>query len=196
MTDPPIGEHDIVLVRHGATEWSENGRHTGRTDLPLVPEGERAAASLRPRLARYQFSLVLTSPFQRARETCRLAGLGDHAEVDGDLREWDYGHYEGLTTAQIRERTGRADWTVWNGGPMPNGESVDEVGARVDRVIARAVAASGPVAIFGHGHCLRILTARWLGLPAVDGRLFALETGTLNVLGFERDIRVLARWNT
>jgi probable phosphoglycerate mutase len=186
---------DVVLVRHGATEWSASGRHTGTTDIPLLPEGEHDAEALRPRLAPYRFALVLTSPRRRARETCRLAGFDAGAQVDDDLVEWDYGDYEGRTTADIREERGDPHWTVWI-GPIPGGETVDQVGARVDRVIARAVAAGGPVALFGHAHCLRILTARWLGLQPRDGRLFVLGTGTLSGLGHERDTRALMWWNT
>jgi probable phosphoglycerate mutase len=195
VTEPVIHEHDIVLVRHGATEWSENGRHTSHTELPLLPEGERDATSLRDRLSGIHFALVLVSPRQRAMETCVLAGLGDRREVDPDLAEWDYGDFEGITTPAIRDELGDPEWTVWT-GPIVNGETVEEVGARVDRVIARAQRADGPVALFGHGHSLRILTARWLGLPPVGGRLFALHTGTLGVLGFERDTHVLQHWNT
>lgn len=191
-----MGARDIVLVRHGVTEWSESGRHTSQTDLPLKTEGEQDAIRLRPRLARWQFALVLTSPLQRARETCRLAGLGAEAQIDDNLAEWNYGDYEGQTTVEIREQLGRPDWTVWNGGRMPRGESVDDVGARVDRVIARVAAAGGPVAVFGHGHCLRILAARWLELAPVEGARLALHTGTLSVLGYERETRVLQRWNT
>jgi probable phosphoglycerate mutase len=179
-------------LRHGATEWSESLRHTGRTDIPLTPEGAAQAETLRGRLAGEHFALVLVSPLSRARETCRLAGFGDDAVVDDDLREWDYGDAEGRTTAEIREE--RPGWTVWT-GPIVGGETVDEVGERAERVIARAVGANGDVALFAHGHLLRILTARWLGLPAVDGKLYALDPGTVSVLGHERDTRVIRRWN-
>jgi probable phosphoglycerate mutase len=195
-----IGERDVVVVRHGPTEWSTNGRHTGcRTDLPLLPEGERVAETLRSRLADHEFGLVLTSPLRRALDTCRLAGLRTDAagcEVDGDLAEWDYGDYEGLTTPEIRELTGQPDWDVWTARQMPNGESLDEVAVRVDRVLQRVATTGGPVAIFGHGHCLRILIARWLALPPDGGRLFALETGTVNLLGYERERRVLRVLNS
>lgn len=185
-------DHEIVLVRHGATEWSANGRHTGRTDLPLTADGRAEAEQLRGRLGGWQFALVLVSPFQRARETAELCGLGDRAAVDDDLHELDYGDYEGRTTADIRKE--RPGWTVWNGA-CPNGETLEGAGGRADRVIARTAAADGPVALFSHGHFLRILTARWLGLLAVDGSLFALQTGTLCVLSYERENRVIDRWN-
>jgi probable phosphoglycerate mutase len=183
----------VVLVRHGATEWSSSGRHTGRTDEPLDDDGRAKARALGERLRDWKFSLVLTSPSSRARETCALAGLGDRAEVDPDLLEWDYGDYEGLTTVQIRES--RPGWTVFEGGVV-NGETVDQVGARADQVIARISRVDGQVALFSHGHMLRILSARWLGLPAVDGKLLALDPATLSVLGYEHETRVVERWNS
>ena len=186
---------EIVLVRHGATDWATSGRHTGRTDVPLDDEGREQARSLGARLAEWKFSLVLTSPLQRARETCRLAGLADGAvevDVDADLSEWDYGDYEGLTSEQIRAT--RPGWTVFEGG-VPNGETIEDVAARADRVIARLAAAGGDVVVFSHGHMLRILGARWLGLPPVDARFLALSTATLSVLGYEHETRVLQRWN-
>ncbi len=186
---------EIVLVRHGATEWATSGRHTGRTDVPLDDEGRAQASALGTRLAEWKFTRVLTSPMQRARETCRLAGLADladYVEVDPDLSEWDYGDYEGLTSEQIRAT--RPGWTVFEGG-VPNGETIEEVGARADRVIARIAAVDGDVAVFSHGHMLRILGARWLELPPVDARFLALSTATLSVLGYERETRVLQRWN-
>jgi broad specificity phosphatase PhoE len=195
VADSSDSTHEVVAVRHGETEWSKDGRHTGRTDLPLVESGRAAAEALRPRLARWDFALVLVSPMARARETCRLAGLGDEAVVDDDLREWDYGDYDGVTTAQVRERTGDPSWTVWSHPAMPKGETVEQVGARVDRVVTRAAAAGGPVALFGHGHSLRILMARWLGLDPIYGQQFALGTGTLNVLGHEHTYRVLRQLN-
>ena len=182
----------VVLVRHGATEWSASGRHTGRTDIPLDDEGRARAKALGERLRHYEFSLVLTSPLVRARDTCALAGLGDRAEVEPDLVEWDYGEYEGKTTREIRAT--RPGWTVFEGGVV-NGETVEEVGARADRVIARLERVDGTVALFSHGHMLRILAARWLGLPAVDGRLLALDPATLSVLGYEHETRVVQRWN-
>jgi broad specificity phosphatase PhoE len=188
VTTPPP---ELWLIRHGATEWSENGRHTGRTDLPLVTSGVDAARSLTGRLAGHPFALVLTSPLQRARETARLAGYPD-AQADDDLREWDYGDYEGLTTAEIRDH--RPGWTIWNGDP-PMGETAAQVEARVRRVIGRAAAAAGDVLLFAHGHVLRALTAVYLGLEIRCGAQFALETATLNVLGHEHEDPTLLRWN-
>jgi broad specificity phosphatase PhoE len=182
---------EVVLVRHGATEWSENGRHTSHTDLPLTEQGIAQAKTLPGRLAAWDFALVLTSPMQRARETARLAGFGDRAVVDDDLCELDYGADEGRTTAEIREQ--QPGWTVWEGSA--SGESLHHAGERADRVIAGAGAVEGAVLVFGHGHALRILIARWLGLPADRGRLFALATATVSVLGYEREQRVLERFN-
>ena len=181
---------DLWLVRHGETEWSAAGRHTSSTDLALTPEGERKAAAVGRMLAGTQFALVLSSPLRRALETCRLAGY--NAAIEPDLHEWNYGSYEGLTTAQIQVEN--PNWTIWTGTP-PGGESADEVAARADRVIARAVAAGGDVALFGHGHMLRVLAARWLKLDPTNGRLFALSTGSISVLGYEREARVLQMWN-
>jgi broad specificity phosphatase PhoE len=183
----------IVLVRHGPTEWSVSGRHTGATDLPLTEDGRAAAASLRERLAGHDFAAVLSSPLLRARETAELAGLGDRAELDEDLREYDYGAYEGLTTDEIRER--RPGWYLWQDG-VPDGETPDDVGARADRVIARAAALQGDVALFAHGHILRVLGARWLELPAAHGANLLLDTAAVCELGYERETRVLAHWNT
>jgi broad specificity phosphatase PhoE len=184
--------HQFVLARHGQTEWSESGQHTGTTDIPLTSTGEQQAQSLAAPLSAWDFALVLTSPMQRARSTCRLAGLGDRAEVTDDLREWNYGDYEGLTTRQIRE--GRPGWTLFTGG-APNGETADQVAARADRVIEQALAADGPVVAFAHGHILRVVCARWLGLDANSARFFALSPATISVLGFEREQRVIDRWN-
>jgi probable phosphoglycerate mutase len=178
----------IVLVRHGQTEWSASGRHTSTTDLPLTEEGRRAARALP--LRDRSFELVLTSPRVRARETCELAGLT--GEVDADLAEFDYGSYEGLTTPQIRAE--RPGWSLWTDG-APGGETAGQVGARVDRVIARALTAGGDVALFAHGHVLRVLGARWLGLPAASGALFGLDTASICELGFERETRVVWKWN-
>jgi len=180
----------VVLVRHGATEWSESGRHTGLTDLPLTSVGEDEARALAPQLAGRSFDLVLSSPLSRALRTARLAGLGAVA-LEPDLREWDYGTVEGRTTAELQEEN--ADWTVFD-GPIPEGETVEEVGARVDRVIARVMGVDGEVALVGHGHCLRILTARWLGLDARDGRLFHLDSGTVSELSWERQQPVITTW--
>ncbi len=183
---------DLWLIRHGETEWSRAGRHTGRTDLPLTTGGERAAERLRGRLAGHAFALVLASPLKRAHDTCRLAGLGDGAALDGDLREWDYGAFEGRTSADIQAEI--PGWSLWKDG-VRGGESAAQVGARADRVIARARAAGGDVALFAHGHLLRVLAARWLGLPPTDGRLFALDPASLCVLGHEHEAPVVQRWN-
>ena len=182
----------IVLVRHGPTEWSVSGRHTGATDLPLTEDGRAAAASLRERLAGRDFAAVLCSPLRRARETAELAGLGDRAELDDDLREYDYGAYEGLTTDEIQER--RPGWYLWQDG-VPDGETPDDVGARADRVIARAAAVRGDVALFAHGHILRVLGARWIDLPASHGGRLALGTAAVCELGLERDRHVIRLWN-
>jgi|SRR6185295_6231574 len=181
---------DLWLIRHGETEWSASGRHTSSTDLALTAEGERKAAAVERLLAGKSFALVLASPLRRALETCRLAGYVP--DVTPDLREWGYGAYEGLTTAEIQVQN--PGWTIWTGTPL-GGESAAEVGARADRVIARATAASGDVALFGHGHMLRVLAARWLGLDPTGGRLLALSTGSVSVLGYERESRVVQGWN-
>jgi broad specificity phosphatase PhoE len=183
---------ELWLIRHGETEWSRSGQHTGRTDIPLTAQGERQAALLGRRLAGRKFALVLTSPLGRARETCRLAGYGGVARDEPDVVEWDYGAYEGRTTAEIREEV--PGWIIWKGG-VRGGESADEVGARCDRVIARGADVDGDVALFAHGHVLRILAARWLGLPAVGGRHLALDTASLSVLGHEHEARVIRSWN-
>jgi probable phosphoglycerate mutase len=182
---------ELWLVRHGPTEWSEAGRHTSTTDLPLLPAGEVAAKALGDRLEDVEFGLVRTSPRIRARRTAELAGFPD-AEVDDDLVEWAYGDYEGVTTAAIREKV--PGWTVWT-HPSPGGESAAEVGARLDRVVAKARGADGRSLVFAHGHSLRVLAARWLGLPVADGRLLRLDTATLSVLGYERETPVVLRWN-
>jgi broad specificity phosphatase PhoE len=195
MSPPPEAaprHNEVYVVRHGATEWSKNGRHTGTTDLPLLPEGEEQAKAVADVLAGVEFALVLCSPLQRARETAALAGLGDRAELTDDLLEWDYGELEGVTTAEIRKTY--PGWTVWD-GPIPGGETIEQVAARVDRVIARAKAAEGRVALFGHGHCLRVVTARWCELDPKEGRRFPLETATLNVLGWEHEYTAVRLWN-
>jgi probable phosphoglycerate mutase len=188
MTDRPR----IWLVRHGETEWSRSGQHTGRTDVPLTAAGRLQAEALGRYLTGRAFALVLTSPLGRARETCRLAGYENLAQVTDDLREWDYGIYEGRTTADIR--TVEPGWSIWT-SPVPQGESVDQVGARACRVIDRALTAGDDVALFSHAHLLRILTACWIGRPPSDGRLFALATASVSVLGWERETRVIQRWN-
>lgn len=183
---------DVWLVRHGETEWSVSGRHTSTTDLPLLPEGEESARSLRPRLSGRPYALVLTSPRLRARRTAQLVGFPD-AEVDDDLAEWDYGDYEGITTDEIQETV--PDWTIWT-APCPGGETAAEVSDRLDRVLARARSTDGDVLLIAHGHCLRALAARWLTLPVSEGRLFELGTASLSVLGHERDQPVIVRWNS
>ena len=182
----------IVLVRHGETEWSLSGQHTSRTDLPLLPVGRERAAALGPKLDACDFALVLCSPLRRARETCELAGYGDRAEIVDDLREWDYGEYEGLTTPQIRETD--PSWNLWTDG-CPGGEQPSEVGVRADRVLERARGAGGDVLAFAHGHILRVVGARWIALPVAGGSRLALRAGALSVLGFERETEVLTLWN-
>ncbi len=189
MSTEPL---QLWLIRHGETEWSLSGAHTSRTDIPLTARGEERAAKIRDYLAHRKFNLVLTSPLQRARETCRVAGYGDVAQVEENLREWDYGIYEGRTTADIRKE--QPDWSIWDTA-IPNGEPVEQVAARTQKVIDRALAAGGQVALFAHAHVLRILTATWLGLPPRAGSLFALGTGSVSTLGFERETRVLSTWN-
>jgi broad specificity phosphatase PhoE len=189
-----MAEHagqEVWLLRHAETEWSLNGRHTGRTDIPLTDHGRDIARALRARLEGHGFALVLSSPLGRARETAELAGLGDY-ELRDDLREWDYGDYEGVTTPDIRAR--RPSWYLWRDGAR-NGETPAEVGARCDRIIEEVLGADGDVVLVAHGHILRALGARWVEQdPSFGGRLF-LSTGTISVLGFERDVRVLRRWN-
>jgi broad specificity phosphatase PhoE len=183
---------EVVLVRHGETEWSRDLKHTGRTDVPLTEAGRHEAERLRSALAGRRFARVLTSPLERAAETCRLAGLGDSAETTDALLEWDYGEYEGITTKEIRET--RPGWFLWRDG-CPAGETAAEVGARVDPIVQQLASLDGDVAVFSHGHVLRVLTARWLELAPESGALFALGTGTLSILGFEREVRVIRRWN-
>lgn len=188
------GEHapELWLVRHGETEWSRDGRHTSRTDLPLTPVGEAAAGALAAALRDTAFDLVLTSPRERARRTAELAGFED-ADADDDLVEWDYGEYEGITTPQIREDV--PEWTVWT-HPSPGGETADEVGARIDRVVEKVRDRQGRTLVFGHSHALRVLAARWIGQPVPEGRFFKLDTATVSVLGYERETPVLLRWNS
>ena len=190
---------ELILIRHGETEWSRSGQHTGRTDVPLTQAGRRAAVALRPALAGRPVSAVLTSPAQRATETARLAGLTG-AVTDPDLQEWDYGGYEGLTSAQIAQR--EPSWSLWRDGVIPGdaahpGETIAQVGARADAALnrARPLLSSGDVVLVAHGHFLRVLTARWLALPAGDGRLFRLDTGTFSTLGTEHDEPVISAWN-
>jgi probable phosphoglycerate mutase len=193
----------VVLVRHGETAWSRARRHTGRTDLPLDEEGRRQGGALRGALTVYDLGAILTSPLRRARETAELAGLGDRAEVLDDLVEWDYGDVEGRTTEEIRAaRTappsasvaGEGAWSVWS-GPIPHGETLEEVGARADAVIARILPLGGDVALFAHAHLLRVLAARWCGLPPIEGRRFHLSTASICVLGWEREEAGIELWN-
>ncbi len=190
MADDPA--HEVWLVRHAETEWSRDGRHTGRTDVSLTDRGREAARGLGDRMRGRSFVQVLTSPLGRARETARLAGIGDHAEVRDDLLEWDYGEYEGLTTAEIHKT--RPDWYLWIDG-APGGETPEAVSARCDRIIAEVLGAGGDVALLAHGHVLRALAARWLEQGVAFGARLFLSTGTLSVLGFERDVRVVRSWN-
>jgi broad specificity phosphatase PhoE len=183
---------DVVLVRHGETEWARDGRHTGRTEVPLTEHGREQAEAVGAAMRRRDFAVVLTSPLGRALETCRLAGFGDRAEQRDDLMEWDYGAYEGQTTAEIREA--RPGWTLWDDG-VPGGETMEQVGARVDRVLDEVRVRDGDTLLFAHGHVLRVLTARWLGLEPAAGRLFALDPATLSTLGWERETAVIRLWN-
>lgn len=183
---------ELWLVRHGETEWSATGQHTGKTDLPLIAAGEQRAREIGKTLAGRRFAFVLTSPLQRARETCRLAGYGGNATIDSNLQEWDYGEYEGRTTSEIQSE--RPDWSLWSDG-VPGGESIAQVAARAQAVIDRALVSSGHLLLFAHGHILRILSCCWLGLPPEAGRLFSLDTPSVSTLGYEHDTRVISRWN-
>ena len=185
-------EQKVYLLRHGETEWSLNGQHTGVTDIPLTENGRMAARLLQPVLAKETFTLVLSSPLQRARETCELAGLGQLANIEPDLIEWNYGEYEGLKTEQIRLT--RPGWSVFRDG-CPGGESPEQVGARADRILTKMRATEGDVALFAHGHILRVLAARWINLPSGYGEHFLLDTATLNVLGYYRESPAFKIWN-
>lgn len=187
-----MSEPRLVVVRHGDTEWSQNGRHTSRTDLPLLPSGVERARSLSPVLNEFDFARVLSSPLQRARSTAEAAGYGDRAQLTAELVEWDYGDYEGLTTPQIRERD--PDWNLWTDG-CPGGESPADVSSRVDRVIADAVKSGGDVLMFAHGHILRSVAVRWVSFEIAAGERFALMPATISVLGHEHETRVIERWN-
>jgi broad specificity phosphatase PhoE len=182
----------VWLARHGETDWSAAGKHTGRTDIPLNDNGRQAARQLAQVLAGEHFDLILTSPLQRARDTCALAGFGERARVDDDLREWDYGDYEGITTAEIREQ--HPGWTLFEDG-CPGGETLAEVGARADNVIERLHAVEGRILVFGHGHSLRILAARWVALAPQGGARLILGTATISVLGWDHDTAAIKRWN-
>ena len=182
----------LWLIRHGETEWSLSGAHTSRTNIPLTERGKERAAKIRDYLAQRKFGLVLTSPLLRARETCRIAGYADVAQIEENLREWDYGIFEGRTTADIRKD--QPDWSIWD-SLVPEGEPVEHVAARAQKVIDRALQAGGDVALFAHAHILRILAATWLGLEPRGGRLFALGTGSVSTLGYERENQVISTWN-
>jgi probable phosphoglycerate mutase len=190
-----IGSAELWLVRHGETEWSANGKHTSRTDLPLTEHGRELAVKLGAYLAQTKFAAVLRSPMLRAKETCEIAGLGNVAVVEEGLREWDYGVFEGKSTKEIQAEI--PGWNVWT-SEITGGETVQHVGERADGVIARALASApqgGRVALFAHAHILRILAARWIGLDATGGSLFGLGTGSVSVLGWERETRVVSHWN-
>ena len=182
----------IYLVRHGETEWSLSGQHTGISDIPLTDNGREVAQLFKPLFAKKSVALVLTSPLQRARMTCELAGLGEQAAVDPLLMEWNYGEYEGLTSERIREKS--PDWMLFRKG-CPGGESPEQIGARVDRVIAKVRAVDGDVALFAHGHVLRVFAARWLELPVLAGSHFMLDTATLSVLSYYQNIPAVMQWN-
>jgi probable phosphoglycerate mutase len=192
LSSPSHPAQEVVLVRHGETEWSRAGKHTGRTDVPLTERGRRQGEAVGEALRGRQFALVLTSPLGRALETCRLAGFGERALPRDELMEWDYGAYEGRTTTEIREE--RPGWTLWGDG-VPEGETIAEVGARADRVIRELRSADGDALLFAHGHVLRTLAARWLGLEPEAGRLLALDPATISTLGYERETSVVRLWN-
>jgi broad specificity phosphatase PhoE len=185
-------DDELWVIRHGETEWSRDGRHTSHTEVELTPEGEAVARRLADRLDGVEFDLVLTSPRARARRTAELAGYAD-AHLEDDLTEWDYGDYEGRTTAEIREEV--PGWTVWS-DPCPGGETAEQVSRRMDRVAAKVRAHGGRVLVFSHGHASRALAARWLGQPVQEGRLFSLDTATISVLAYERESPTVARWNS
>ncbi len=187
-----MNKQKIWLVRHGETEWAAMGRHTGRTDIPLTVTGARQGEALAPRLAAHLFALVLSSPLQRAAETCRLAGYGEKVEFSDDLLEWNYGLYEGRTTLDIRRK--KPAWTIWSGDP-PGGETLSQVARRADLIIARLTVVGGDVLIFAHAHMLRVIAARWLSLPPNAARLLVLGTASLSILGYEHETRVIVNWN-
>jgi broad specificity phosphatase PhoE len=188
----PTNNH-LWLIRHGETLWSLSGQHTGKTEMELTPTGQAMAKDIGRELAGRQFSLILTSPRVRARETCRLAGYGAAAISEDNLQEWDYGAYEGRTSVDIKKEI--PGWSLWRDG-VRDGETLASVGARADRVIRRAIDCAGEVALFAHGHILRVLAARWLGLPPDGGRYFALDAGSVSILGYEHQRPVISRWNT
>ena len=182
----------VFLIRHGETEWSLSGQHTGITDIPLTENGRTMPRLLAPILAKVTFARIFTSPLKRARETCELAGLGERAEIDHDLVEWNYGDYEGLTTKEIHAKT--PDWMLFRDG-CPGGDGPEDVARRVDSVIGRVRAVEGDVALFAHGHVFRVFVARWIGLQATAGCHFILDTATVGVLGYYRDVPAIKRWN-
>jgi len=188
----PRQHYELWLFRHGQTIWSETGQHTGRTDLPLTDDGRRRARAIGRRLAGRPFAIVLCSPLARAIDTCGLAGYGDVAELADDLLEWNYGDYESRSTLDVQKE--RPGWSLWRDG-VPGGETARQVGTRARRVIRRADSVDGDVALFAHGHLLRVLTACWLGLAPAEGRLFVLGTASVSVLGFEHDTRIIDKWN-
>ena len=183
---------ELWLIRHGETEWSASGKHTSGSDVPLTARGVQAAQAIGQYLAGQEFSLILTSPRQRAQETCRIAGYSSRATVDNNLSEWNYGNYEGRTTAEIRSEV--ANWSVWSGS-VPGGEAIEQVAERAESILKRAECVGGRIALFSHAHFLRILAATWIGLPARSGSLLALDTGSVSILGFERETKVIQMWN-
>jgi len=187
-----VSTQQVFLVRHGETEWSLSGQHTGTTDIPLTEHGRQVARRLRPILAKESFALVLTSPMQRARETCRLAGFETVASVEPDLMEWNYGRYEGLTPGQIAATA--PGWLIFRDG-CPGGEQPQDIGERVDRVIARVRAIKGDIVLFAHGHVFRVFAARWLGLPPAAGQHFLLDTATMNILTYYHGVAAIKQWN-
>jgi len=187
-----MGIQQVYLIRHGETEWSLSGQHTGITDIPLTENGRNVAKQLEPILAKENFTMILTSPLERARKTCELAGLGAHAEIDRDLMEWNYGEYEGLTPKQIDAQA--PGWMIFTDG-CPGGESPAQVSARADRLVARVRSVEGDVALFAHGHIFRVFAARWLGLPVTAGCHFLLDTATLSILSYYRNLPAIRRWN-
>lgn len=192
MKSQPARADEVFLVRHGETEWSLSGQHTGSTDLPLTENGRQAAKRLEPLLSSLEFVLVLSGPLRRARRTCELAGLGDRVQIDPDLAEWRYGEYEGLTSEQIHRTA--PGWTIFHDG-APGGESPTQVGARVERLIGKVRAVAGRVVLFGHGHLFRVFAARWIGLAPIHGTHLLLDPSTLSILGYYRGTPALQRWN-
>jgi broad specificity phosphatase PhoE len=191
-TDETLSRPELWLIRHGETEWSLSGRHTGRTDIPLTDHGREQARALAPTLALQRFDTVLTSPMRRAIETCHLAGLGENAKQEPDLREWDYGTYEGRTTNEIRADA--PGWTVWD-SPIPEGESIDAIQARAQALIRKLLATPGRIALFSHAHFLRVFAGVWIGDSAALGAHLMLDTATIGILGFERECRAIRQWN-